>query len=383
MLGLGASTAASWVHYHLIQNPDYSSFCDVNSTISCKQAYLSAYGSLAGIPVAILGVLFFALILLLIQATPPPDAKRSTEAAPAAILVLSTVALGMVVYLAAASIFILKEVCPLCVATYLAVIGLFTVSVLSRPAFPNLIGGAVRDVQRLGSSSAMTVVTTAFVIGAIVLVVLFPQPEVRPFVPPLLPLPADQRVELERWFDLQPKVDLPLPPETAKVVIVKFNDYQCPPCRGTYFAYEPIVAKYKDRPQDVKFILKHFPLNSQCNAGVHNVTHAAACDAAAAAVMASQRGTFDKLSDWFFMHQNDLTPSLVRGAADDVGGIKDFDAQYPQAIQQVQADAAMGVKVGVESTPTFLINGRKTGGIPAPALDALIELELRRASHQP
>src|SRR6476469_6303728 len=25
MLGLGASTAASWVHYHLIQNPDYSS----------------------------------------------------------------------------------------------------------------------------------------------------------------------------------------------------------------------------------------------------------------------------------------------------------------------------------------------------------------------
>ena len=96
ILGLGASTAASWVHYRLIQNPDYSSFCDVNSTISCKQAYLSAYGSIAGIPVAILGVLFFALILLLIQATPPPDAKRGTEAAPAAILVLSTVALGMV-----------------------------------------------------------------------------------------------------------------------------------------------------------------------------------------------------------------------------------------------------------------------------------------------
>ena len=136
----------------------------------------------------------------------------------------------------------------------------------------------------------------AFVIGAIVLVVLFPKPELRPFVPPLQPLPADERVELERWFDLQPKVDLPLPPEQAKVVIVKFNDYQCPPCRGTYFAYEPIVAKYKDRPQDVNFILKHFPLNSQCNAGVHNVTHPAACDAAAAAVMASQRGTFDKLT---------------------------------------------------------------------------------------
>ena len=145
-------------------------------------------------------------------------------------------------------------------------------------------------------------------------------------------------------------------------MIVKFNDYQCPPCRGNYFAYEPIVAKYKDRPQDVKFLLKHFPLNSQCNPGVHNVTHPAACDAAAAAVMAAARGTFDNLTDWFFIHQADLTPSFVRSAAEDIGGIKDFDAQYPQAIQQVQADAAIGVKLGVESTPTFFINGRRRPG---------------------
>ena len=111
-------------------------------------------------------------------------------------------------------------------------------------------------------------------------------------------------------------------------MIVKFNDYQCPPCRGTYFAYEPVVAKYKDRPQDVSFMLKHFPLNPKCNPGVTNQTHPAACDAAAAAVMAQSLGTFDKLTDWFFMHQNELTPATVRRAAADVGGIKDFDARY-------------------------------------------------------
>jgi protein-disulfide isomerase len=133
----------------------------------------------------------------------------------------------------------------------------------------------------------------------------------------------------------------------------------------------------------VKFILKHFPLNPKCNPGVTNTAHPAACDAAAAAVMAQSVGTFDKLTDWFFMHQNDLTPATVRSAADDVGGIKDFEARYSQAIEQVKADAAAGVKLGVESTPTFFINGRKSPGLSADALDTLIELELRRASRQP
>ena len=50
LLGLGASSAATYVHYNLIRTPDYSSFCDINATVSCKAAYLSRYGSIAGVP---------------------------------------------------------------------------------------------------------------------------------------------------------------------------------------------------------------------------------------------------------------------------------------------------------------------------------------------
>ena len=35
----------------------------------------------------------------------------------------------------------------------------------------------------------------------------------------------------------------------ASVVIVKFNDYQCPPCRQTYELYKPIKAKWDPRPR--------------------------------------------------------------------------------------------------------------------------------------
>src|SRR5437764_13517275 len=66
VLGLGASSAATWVHYHLIKNPDYSSFCDINATVTCKEAYLSRYGSVAGVPVAVGGLIFFVWILIML-----------------------------------------------------------------------------------------------------------------------------------------------------------------------------------------------------------------------------------------------------------------------------------------------------------------------------
>jgi len=66
LLGLIASSAATYVHYNLIRNPDYASFCDINATISCKAAYLSRYGSVAGVPVAVGGIIFFAWVLLML-----------------------------------------------------------------------------------------------------------------------------------------------------------------------------------------------------------------------------------------------------------------------------------------------------------------------------
>ena len=42
----------AWVHHRLLTDPSYASFCDVNQTLSCTNAYASPYGSLAGVPVA-------------------------------------------------------------------------------------------------------------------------------------------------------------------------------------------------------------------------------------------------------------------------------------------------------------------------------------------
>ena len=380
VLGLAASSAATWVHYHLIVNPDYASFCDVNATISCKQAYLSRYGSVGGVPVAVGGVAFFVLVLLLVWGS--RGKSRIGDSAPAYVFSLSTLALAVALYLAYASFFILKEVCPLCVATYVAVAGVFVISGgASSVPLSSLPKRALRDLGALISTPLPLVVAVLFLGGTASAVAFFPRTEERPVVK-VEPLAQDQRTELERWWDLQPKVDMPYSNDGAKVLLVKFNDYQCPPCRATYFAYESIIEKYKDRPKDFKYVLKHFPLDPSCNASVANLVHPAACDAAAAAVMAGPKGTFDKLTDWFFMHQDQLSPATVRTAARDVAGITDFDAQYPKAIQEVKTEAATGAALGVNSTPTFFLNGRKIGGLPPAALDTLIQLEIKRAGGQ-
>src|SRR3954462_8058263 len=104
LLGLGASSAATYVHYNLLQNPDYSSFCDINATVACKAAYLSRYGSVAGVPVAVGGLRFFAWVLLMLWAARGKSTVKDSP--PAYIFALSTLALAVVLYLAYASFFI-------------------------------------------------------------------------------------------------------------------------------------------------------------------------------------------------------------------------------------------------------------------------------------
>ena len=110
--------------------------------------------------------------------------------------------------------------------------------------------------------------------------------------------------------------------------------------------------------------------------------HTAACDAAAAAVMARSKGTFEKLKDWFFMHQDELSPvDDPATPPTDVGGITDFDAQYDKALQEVKTDASIGTVARRELDADFFVNGKRIpgGGLPPQYFDDAIELELKRA----
>ena len=382
LLGLAASSAAAYVHYNLIKNPDYSSFCDINTTVSCKAAYLSRYGSVAGVPVAVGGLLFFTWVLLLMWGA--RGKSRIVDSAPAYIFAGATLGLAAVLYLAYASFFVLKEVCPLCVATYVAVIGVFVISGGARSVpLSKLPRRALKDLGVLVATPVALVIALLFVAGASWGMSAFPRETERPVVAQAPPLSGDQRSEFERWWDVQPKLpNFPYANDGAKVQIVEFADFQCPHCRQMYFAYKPILDKYlAEHPNDVKLIFKTWPINANCNAGVPAINFAASCDASAAFLMAKPKGTDEKLKDWFFVHQEELSPATIRRAAADIGKVTDFDAQYAKMIPDVKTDAAAGTALGVNGTPAFFINGRRIpgAGVPPQYFSEIIELELRRA----
>lgn len=381
VLGLAASSASAYVHYQLVTQPGYASVCDVSATVSCSDAYLSRYGSFQGVPVALGGVFYFALVLLMI-ATGSRLSAAAPENVPGYIFALSTVALAFVLYLAWAAFFQLKAVCLLCVATYVAVVAIFIISGGATP-FPmtTLPRRAMRDAGALAKSPTALLITVLFIGAATALVSVFPREaesstEIAAAAPQYPPLTDAQRADFEKWWDVQPKVDVPIDPEGAKVVIVKFNDFQCPPCRLTYNEYKGILAKYIATGQ-VKYVLMHFPLDPECNPA--SVGHMAACEAAAAYVMARSKGTTEKLEAWLFANQPTLTPAVVRQGAASVGGITDFDAQYERALAQVKTDIGMGARLEVRSTPTFFINGRRIPVVTPQAFEAGIELELKRS----
>jgi uncharacterized membrane protein/protein-disulfide isomerase len=383
-LGLGASTWSSYVHYALLTRPGYSSVCDINSTVSCTQAYLSQYGSLWGVPVALAGVLFFALVLLIVGFG-GRSGVASRENVPAYIFVLSTVGLAVVLYLAWASFFKLNAVCLLCAATYVAVIGIFVVSGGATSfSIAKLPGRASKDVMTLLKSPVALIVAIVFSVGFVGLVNVFPreahaqatQGSEPAYQYP--PLTDQQKKQMIDWWDVQPKSDLGIDPGGAKVVIVKFNDFQCPACMDTYRAYKGLLQKYTATGR-VKYVVKHYPLEPECNGAVPGGNHRAACEAAAAMVMARSKGTAEKVEDWLFANQASLTPDFVKRGVAGAGGVPDFDARYAEALTEVRADAALGERVAIKSTPTFFINGRKfEGGIPPPALEFLIEHELKQ-----
>ena len=61
LIGLAFAGSASYVHYKLLTQPNYVSPCDINARFNCSEVYLSQYGAIRGVPVAIGGVIFFAI----------------------------------------------------------------------------------------------------------------------------------------------------------------------------------------------------------------------------------------------------------------------------------------------------------------------------------
>ncbi len=146
-------------------------------------------------------------------------------------------------------------------------------------------------------------------------------------------------------------------PETAKVTLVEFSDFQCPYCARASQPVEEILAAY---PDQVRVVFLHFPLES---------IHPQALAAAVAAECAHQQGKFWEMHDKLFENQRTLTAENFTTWASELGLDADKFASCSSDSSteaRVRSDMTMGEKAGVGGTPSFYINGTPhSGGVPS------------------
>ncbi len=120
VLGLGASIYLTYEHF--TQNASLA--CAANSVINCAAVTTSAESRVFGIPVAVLGLVFFvAMIPLCLPAAWRINSRLVRRGRIAAV----TVGVGFVFYLIYAELFDIGKICEWCTGVHILTVALFGV----------------------------------------------------------------------------------------------------------------------------------------------------------------------------------------------------------------------------------------------------------------
>lgn len=160
---------------------------------------------------------------------------------------------------------------------------------------------------------------------------------------------------------------------TAAVSIVAFIDYQCPFSQRVMKTLERVRSNYG--PARVRIAFHHNPLPFHKQAR-------AAHDAAAAVFALGGNAAFLKFQDRLFENQKNLNPERFAEWAEAAGISRaKFTAAATRYDEVVEADLALGKRIGVNGTPAFRINGATLSGAqPFEAFQSVIDQQLQEAA---
>jgi protein-disulfide isomerase/uncharacterized membrane protein len=149
-------------------------------------------------------------------------------------------------------------------------------------------------------------------------------------------------------------------PANAPVQVVEYSDFLCPFCRNIAGAFSQFLPQSGNR---VVVYFKNYPLDKECNASLGRTVHPGACFLALGGLCANYQGKFPAFHDKVFSTDlRDPKADDVVRLAGEVGLNADAMRSClvdPKTKEQLAAQIEEAKKVGVQSTPTLLINGKK------------------------
>ncbi|MFF0131763.1 DsbA family protein [Streptomyces mirabilis] len=144
-------------------------------------------------------------------------------------------------------------------------------------------------------------------------------------------------------------------PDKSELTVVEFLDFECEACGAMYPVMEKLREEYGGR---VTFVARYFPMPGHRNGDL----------AARTAEAAARQGKFEEMYTKLFTTQKEWgesqewKQSVFRGYAKQLGlNMVRFDTDLadPEVAGRVQNDQSDGLGLGVQSTPTFFVDGTK------------------------
>ena len=124
-------------------------------------------------------------------------------------------------------------------------------------------------------------------------------------------------------------------------------------------------------PNEVKLVIKHFPLNS------HNLAR----ESARAALAAFSQGKFWEFHHSLFENQKDINTAKIQEIAKELHlDMEKFNSDMKSsAIENlINRDRKDGMQIGIPGTPTVFINGKFLKNINFPEFANMIENEIEK-----
>ena len=140
----------------------------------------------------------------------------------------------------------------------------------------------------------------------------------------------------------------------APCTLVEYGDYQCPSCGQAYPIVKRVQKHYGKR---LSFVFRNFPLTQM---------HPFAEPAAETAEFAGANGKFWGMHDLIYENQerlgdDELLPELAKQLH--LAPAKLLESLESREFEpRVKTDFSIGVRSGVNGTPTFFINGQRHDG---------------------
>lgn len=163
-------------------------------------------------------------------------------------------------------------------------------------------------------------------------------------------------------------------PADAPVTIVEYSDFQCPYCREMYTLLETKIVK---RHSEIRLVYKDFPIVQ---------IHPWAMTAAIAGQCAYQQSNaaFWQLYTSIYENQREITTENIQTKLEGFATAAGLDmTRFKSCIasndarDRLQAAFRETQTLGLDSTPTLFINGRRlVGSVPEQVLEKVIQFEM-------